>query len=218
LVAALAAIAAPQAQAQVTRFTGASVQAGIGYTSFHMGSSPVLVLVGNADNAETINSSGDGRATLHLGAGYNFAMNDRWTLGIGLDVNPLKLTEGVGTGAEADVKSKQDSSWTLSIQPGMVVDADSMVYGKVGYAEAKIKNSYGGALGESGALGTLNGNTYKGWTAGIGYKHFYNSNLYAFAEANYTKYGKERIIALGTFYADRDLKSYNATFGVGYRF
>ncbi len=217
-VAVAATIAAPQAFAQTGQFTGFSAQGAVSVVNNHMGGSPVLTLTGNIDNAEAINSSSSTKVMVNLGMAYTFGMSDKWVMGVALDGNPFKSDIGTGTGAEADVVSKMDNSYSLTIQPGYALDSESLVYGKFGYSEAKVKNSYGGALGQSGALGSLNSNTYKGYVAGVGYKRFIDKNLYFFGEANYTRYGKERIIALSIFYADRNLSNFAVMGGVGYKF
>ena len=100
-------------------------------------------------------------------------------------MNLAKLKAGTSTfyyNGTADGSStvKMDSSYTISLVPGYLIDSSTMLYGKVGYTTAKISN-------KDNSDGVTDKMSFNGYTYGVGLKKLIDKNLFFFGEANMTK-------------------------------
>jgi outer membrane immunogenic protein len=175
-------------------------------------------------------------ATANLGLGYNFAVNSQYVVGVGISYYPGASSGATGvlaTGSTSITSSKgaptipvaaNNNAGTLSyniknlysvtINPGYVIDKDRLAYAKVGYTGATIGLSGGGI--------PYNSVNLTGYTLGLGYKQMVTESLYMLGEVNYASYGSKTASATtdsGTALS-QPVKGTGLDFlvGIGYRF
>ncbi len=223
LVAVLLSTAAAGAFAQSKSFEGAYGQVGIGYesvtpslTNYNISTGGVSYPYGTSAN--TANSF-TGTATI----GYTFAVNKQFLLGVGAEYSPFAgqsanytLTNPNLSPSSYTSSYKKNNSYNIFVSPATPVGTDGLLYGKVGYTGAQIK--------DNGDSSTTN---YTGYSLGLGYKQFISGNIYGFAEGNYYSYGNKNQSYAGTFtggggsYVQSGTTSanaYNLMVGIGYKF
>lgn len=220
------AVTAPAIATAQTAFQGFYAQIATGYQTTKFGSftsqvQGVPIAIGPVyATSEQFNVS---TAPAILGLGYNFALNPKWVLGVGVDYDVVTKQTNFGTTAGNASKSitgfaemKVGNRWSLYLAPGYVATKDGLVYGKVGYAQAKATvSSYSGSGSQ-----TLNG-----WLLGLGWRQQFSSALYGFLEANYMGYGKpswtgtsSAIVPNATVTYQPSVNAYNVLVGVGVKF
>ncbi len=213
----MGALASLPAHAQTGPFTGATVQGALSVAATTIDGGPVLHFTGPA-LGEALSKVDHTTLGASVGLAYTFGLGERFTLGLAFDANPIHETVGTTTGGEANIKSRIAHRYSLSLVPGMVLDKDSLVYGRIGYAGAKVDNQFIVLAVEGGVTGNVNGNDYKGYVIGVGYRHFFEKNVYVFGELAHTAYRAERIAAFNAIYVDRKMHTDEASVGLGYRF
>lgn len=142
----------------------------------------------------------DRDTNLQLRAQYNWALNDRYTVGLGVSTALGKLKAGtLNFNAGTPIAIKE--SYSLFLTPGYAIDKDWMVYGKVAYAIAKTE--------ASGAAST----SFDGYGLGMGLQLLLTPNWYLQAEflSNHFNDSSDAV-------ETDKLKSNNLSLGVGYRF
>ena len=190
---------------QSNPFEGAYGQIGVGYdstkSSLTGGLSDVTPYTSSAANANNL----IGTAT----AGYNFAVNPSFVLGIGAEYSPLhgstKNVTTVAGGATSISTYNKNQSYNVFLSPGFVIDKDKLAYAKVGYAGASIHRSINGSTTD-----------YTGYSLGVGYRQFINQSIFGFGEVNYAKYGSERDSA--TLTGTHTPSATNVIVGIGLKF
>ena len=185
-------------------------------------------------SAASVNNVNTG--TANLAVGYNFGINKDYVVGFGVAYYPGASSGATGvlaTGASSVTNSKggpaipipaNNNAGTLSyniknlysitINPGYVIDKDRLAYAKVGYT--------GATIGLSGAGIPYNSVNLTGYTLGLGYKQMVTDSLYMLGEVNYASYGSKSATATsdsGTA-LNQPVKGTGLDFlvGVGYRF
>lgn len=184
-------------------------------------------------SASSVNNVNTGTAA--LGLGYNFGINKDYVVGIGVNYYPGASSGATGTlatggatltstRAPSTVIPPNNNAGTLSyniknlysitINPGYVIDKDRLAYAKVGYTGATIGLSGGGI--------PYNSTNLTGYTLGLGYKQMVTDSLYMLGEVNYASYGSKTATATadsGTAISS-PIKGTGLDFlvGVGYRF
>lgn len=186
-------------------------------------------------SAASINNVNTG--TANIAAGYNFGINKDYVIGLGVAYYPGASSGATGvlatgptslrssnTGYPAIPVPANNNAGTLSynvknlysitINPGYVIDKDRLAYAKIGYTGATI-----GLSSASIAYNTVN---LTGYTLGLGYKQMVTGSVYLMGEVNYASYGNKTASttsADGTVY-NQPLKGTGLDFlvGVGYRF
>ena len=119
---------------------------------------------------------------LMLGGEYTWALNNQYTLGLGLEYNPLASNEATWTirestsGASEVGKAKVSNTTAVYLKPGMAIDKDSLIYAKLGYVSIKTSST-----DTSGATESGNTNAY---SIGVGYRKDFSNTLYVFGEAS----------------------------------
>jgi opacity protein-like surface antigen len=91
------------------------------------------------------------------------------------------------TGTES-IKINDKESWTISLNPGYVVNNDLMVYGKLGYTQLKQTASVAYSL-NSASNHTVS-NELDGYTLGLGAKYNLDKNLFLDFGVSATKFDK----------------------------
>lgn len=185
-------------------------------------------------SAASINNVNTGTANFALG--YNFGINKDYVIGLGVAYYPGASSGATGvlaTGATTLSSSRGYPSipvpadnnagtltynvknlYSITINPGYVIDKDRLVYAKVGYTGATI-----GLSSADIAYNTVN---LTGYTLGLGYKQMVTGSVYLMGEVNYASYGNKTASVTGsdgTSY-NQPLKGTGLDFlvGVGYRF
>lgn len=184
-------------------------------------------------SASSINNVNTGTAA--LGLGYNFGINKDYVVGIGVNYYPGAssgatgtLATGGGTLSRAGVPSTTipannnagvlsynvKNLYSITVNPGYVIDKDRLAYAKIGYT--------GATIGLSGAGIPYNTVNLTGLSLGLGYKQMVTNSLYLLGEVNYATYGNKTASATadsGTAIST-PVKGTGLDFlvGVGYRF
>lgn len=186
--------------------------------------------------------------------GYNTALDDKFMLGVearysdkGSDKSFSQAytrsvaTEGgsgsfsiVNTSGTESIKISDKESWTISLNPGYVVDNNLMVYGKLGYTQLKQTASVKYSL-NSASNHTVS-NDVEGYTLGLGARYNLDKNLFLDFGASATKFDKYSFSKSDTGNATTSLVAspnstthtltttvdndyyYNALISIGYRF
>ena len=252
LVLAAASIASTSVMAQSSdaqAWAGPFVQAKVGYASFSptvgngslafSGNSNLMIPpLGGTYNASASNLN---TATAAVDAGYNFAVDSKMTVGLGLTYYTgatgtsnatLSPTLNVlGPGPQVNLNYQLKNLWAITIQPGYAIDKERLVYGKVGYTGVTIGASgssdpstlVAGRAGSSVAYQTV---TLSGYTLGLGYKQAITNSLYWLGEVNYGGFSNKtatlavnnNTVGNGTATGNFGGSGVDFLVGIGYRF
>lgn len=203
-------------------FGGFYTQFGLGFQSFTPSFSNSNYRVGTTTYGSTTQSNSAQNMTGTVTAGYDFAINPGFLLGIGAELSPVpgKSTSFGGTTAGSTQipasSYKVNNTYNLFVSPMFPVDQLTAIYGKVGYSRANISSGP-----------NLDSLAYSGYSVGLGYKTIVSGNFYAYVEGNYYNYGKVNdsgaaiIPGTSTSYSysnSSTASSYNVLYGVGMRF
>lgn len=119
-----------------------------------------------------------------LGLGYTFGINDKYTLGVAASYSLGASSAANGSFWTARTapsptwfKYQIKDVWSVTVNPGYVIDKDKLAYAKVGMT--------GNTMGING--GTANYQTYNftGYVLGLGYKQMVTQSVYFLGEVNY---------------------------------
>lgn len=220
-LAGIATFSSMQVNAQ-SKFEGAYGQVGIGYESVapsFSNSNFTVVGVGTAPiNTSISNSNG---FTGVVTVGYMGAITKDFLLGIGAEYSPIAgqkanysgsvLGTSLGNGSY-----NKENSYNIFLSPATPVGTDGLLYGKVGYTGATIKDTFGSS--------STNTN-YTGYSLGVGYKQIIQGGLYGFGEFNYMSYGNQTATSSATIAGytvtssiTSNANAYNLLVGLGYKF
>lgn len=134
-----------------------------------------------------------------LSLGYNFAINEKFLLGIEGKYNLTKGPKSTNSysldvfngdeslnAANISTSIQQKNNWSLALKPGYVLNDKTMVYAKLSYHNSKstITNSIGGFINESEEGSLTNSQTIKqkGLGFGAGVEHNITKSLFVRAE------------------------------------
>ena len=217
----IATFSSMQANAQ-SKFDGAYGQVGVGYESIapsYSNSNFTVVGVGTAPiNTSISNANG---FTGVVTVGYMGAITKDILLGIGAEYSPIAgqkanysgsvLGTSLGNGSY-----NKENAYNIFLSPATPIGADGLLYGKVGYTGATIKDTFGSS--------STNTN-YTGYSLGLGYKQIIQGGLYGFGEFNYMSYGNQTASSRGTVSGytvtssiTSNANAYNLLVGLGYKF
>jgi len=159
-----------------------------------------------------------------FGAGYNFAFNDTYLLGIGVAISPgassSATTTATASGSSAYGVYNVNNAYSISLIPGYAIDANRLVYAKLGYAAA---TTHASASANSPALNypqqsvKVNGTLY-----GLGYKQMVTDAIYFLGEANYAVNREKQVSVLTNggylINSPSNAVGFDLVVGIGYRF
>ena len=202
-------------------FEGFYAQGGLTYDSLSPSSENLVVKITSGGGAGTYSGTGNPQSKsgygYDLGVGYGFRMGEKSILSVGMDFNPIpisftSLPTATGlTFTTSGSTAKNRIQWYVA--PGYELDSESLIYAKLGQSRANWKNNDG-----SGDTAKLTGTLF-----GVGYKKFFDKNLYGYGEVNTTNFSKQSVAGSGITYTGT--YSYtvgasltNFTIGVGYKF
>lgn len=212
-----------QVSAQSKSFEGAYGQIGIGYESVTPSLTNYNIAYGGSSYPFGTSANNANSFTGTATVGYTFAVNQQFLLGIGAEYSPFAGQSASYTLTNPNIipstyssSYKKNNSYNIFISPGTPIGADGLLYGKVGYTGAQIKDNSDGS--------TAN---YTGYSLGLGYKQYITGNIYGFAEGNYFSYGNKSQSNPGNFTSGggsyvlsgtTSANAYNLIVGIGYKF
>jgi outer membrane immunogenic protein len=186
----VATLAAPQAFAQASNFSGFS----LGLNANFVTSSTERTAGGATAKL------GEGTQTASLQGAYGFDLGGSGALGLGLTYNLGDLKGG--TTGTSEFKGKD--MYSVYIEPGYVLGSSTLLYGKLAYL---------GMKGEATTAGTTASENFDGVGYGAGARALLSRNLYLQIEFMQSDYNKKAIS--GTDYKPSGT---TGAIGLGYRF
>ncbi|WP_114689668.1 outer membrane beta-barrel protein [Polynucleobacter necessarius] len=233
LVLAMAGVFATSANAQSAKtnaWEGAYGQVSVGYGSFtpNIGggsASNIPLLRGGPTGSVSSSADNVNTGTDNIGVGYNFGINSDFVLGISAAYYPGASSSapgafttypvnGGGASSIAAVQYNVKNLYSVTLNPGYVIDKDRLVYAKVGYTGTTI-----GLNGPTLAYSTVN---LGGYTLGLGYKQMVAQSIYLLGEFNYASYSTKNPVLTNTsgvnLTAPISGTGIDFLVGVGYRF
>lgn len=177
-------------------FNGAYVGAQGGWSETDIGNASTPVGTVEVDRSKDVASGG-------VYMGYDFKLSPSFVVGaeagvqVGVDDEVTRITD------DARVTMDPKHAIDLTARAGFLVDDDTLVYARGGYANARVKTSVVDSVGVRS--GTDNRD---GWLVGGGIEHALSDDFSARAEYRYSDLG------------DRGgkLDRHQALFGISYRF
>ena len=153
--------------------------------------------------------------------GYMGAVTKDFLLGLGAEYSPIAGQKANYSGSVLGTslgngQYNKENSYNIFLSPATPIGKDGLLYGKVGYTGASIKDTFGS---------TSNTKNYNGYSLGLGYKQIISGGLYGFAEGNYFSYGNQTSTSSGvisgytvTASTTANANAYNLLVGLGYKF
>jgi outer membrane immunogenic protein len=144
----------------------------------------------NISSGDVFNFSADGV----LGGaqlGYNFEMSG-WLFGLEVEGHGMDFDTAEAVNAEGDIVSIE-SEWgaTATARLGFILNANSLLYVKGGYATGNINTSYLDTVGTPNTTGLLETDeTHHGWVVGAGFEHAIGEHTSFGVEYNYIDLGE----------------------------
>ena len=210
-----------------SQFVGAYGQISTGYENNTVSSATLTgTNYGSTPNTSNSVSTSTSSAPLVLGLGYVFPVQDKFTLGLGVDYYTLTQEtspatfyyRGIST-ATYNYKFTISNRFNIFITPGYSLDQDKLVYAKLGYSSQNVQYSQTNCCSSPSNKAQVSG-----YVLGLGYKQFITAGLYGFAEANYYSYASPNLSSTytdaggGTVSSNPNVSAYNLLLGLGYRF
>jgi len=193
--------------AQAKNFEGFLLSASTGYATWKDTTSYTPSTFSGSD--PTISA-----VPLFVGGEYTWALNDKYTLALGAEVNVLKSSEQTSilysSSVYADANNSKATSYNhVHIKPGMVVGKNDLVYFKLAYFNVGFES-----VAVDGTKDTL---STSGYSYGVGYRTEISKSIYAFGEINSLNAASKN-----TTYTSLTIKDTftgtNFLVGLGYRF
>lgn len=213
------------ALAQNSKFSGPYAQFGIGYQTASPSFSNTSLSAAGQTLTPTVSVSNASGFTGTVTAGYNFFSGTPLLLGLGIEYTPFPTSNATASASySGSVGTYQNSasvrvnnSLNIFIAPGLALDQNKLLYGKVGYTGSSANG--------------VNTDFYMGGTSlGFGYKQIISEGFYGFAEYNYVNYGSLNRSLSGNLKTSANISvpatlnstvtatSTNLLFGLGYQF
>lgn len=122
-----------------------------------------------------------------IGLGYTYGINDRYTLGLAVSYS-LGTSSAANGSFYATLPNGTNSSltwfkyqikdvWSVTVNPGYVIDKDKLAYAKVGMT--------GNTMGINGGTANYQTVNFTGYVLGLGYKQLVTKSIYFLGEVNY---------------------------------
>jgi hypothetical protein len=213
------------ALAQNSKFSGPYAQFGIGYQTASPSFSNTSLSAAGQTLTPTISVSNASGFTGTVAAGYNFFSGTPLLLGLGIEYTPFPTSNATASASysgsigtyQNSASVRVNNSLNIFIAPGLALDQNKLLYGKVGYTGSSANG--------------VNTDFYMGGTSlGFGYKQIISAGFYGFAEYNYVNYGSlnrslsgnlktpANISVPATLNSTVTATSTNLLFGLGYQF
>jgi outer membrane immunogenic protein len=213
------------ALAQNSKFSGPYAQFGIGYQTASPSFSNTSLSAAGQTLTPTVSVSNASGFTGTVTAGYNFFSGTPLLLGLGIEYTPFPTSNATASASysgsigtyQNSASVRVNNSLNIFIAPGLALDQNKLLYGKVGYTGSSANG--------------VNTDFYMGGTSlGFGYKQIISEGFYGFAEYNYVNYGSlnrslsgnlktpANISVPATLNSTVTATSTNLLFGLGYQF
>lgn len=168
---------------------------------------------GTATNGSTAGSAslGENGIVPSIDAAYRFG-SAKGGLALGIEYVPgsVDIATGKSTDVDQSASFEIENYYTLYVQPEYNLNADTAIFGKVGYTSADLNVSSNTTL-------TSKPNSIDGWRYGVGLKSFFNKNAFIQVEASMTDFdGVRATSASNSWTADPSLVQ--GTISIGYKF
>jgi outer membrane immunogenic protein len=218
-------------------FEGFYGQIATGYESnnFSSISIPWTASIGSGGGSAS-NQSSSG-APLVLGLGYNYAVAEKYLIGVGADYSAISQSTGnfswkatqngamLGTSLNS-VSYKVTNRLNIFVTPSYVLSANSLIYLKAGYSLAQLQYSQGADSALNFTNSSSASKNINGYILGLGYKQMIAQGFYGFAEGNYMAYGNSTFSVTNatggasptTTSPSQSVSAYNFLIGIGYKF
>ncbi|MBU3617363.1 outer membrane protein [Polynucleobacter sp. JS-Polo-80-F4] len=227
LVLAMTGVLAANANAQSTKtnaWEGFYAEAAVGYAAFSPTITSATLKSALGTLPVTTQQNDVNTATNKIGIGYNYGINDKYTLGIAASYALGASSAASGTFTAAVPAQYGGPStkwfnyqlkniWSVTLNPGYAIDKDSLVYGKVGVT--------GTTMGINGQTANYQTSNLTGYVLGLGYKQMVTQSIYVLGEVNYAGLStKTATIATssGPLTGNIGGSGYDVLVGLGYRF
>ena len=214
------------AQTKSNAWEGAYGQVAIGYESYipKATAATTTTIPGGAPIPTYSTATHANGPTGSFGAGYNFAFNDTYLLGIGVAISPgassSATTTATASGKSAYGVYNVNNAYSISLIPGYAIDSSRLLYVKLGYAAA---TTHASAFENSAAVNypqqsvKVNGTLY-----GLGYKQMVTDAIYLLGEANYAVNREKQVSVLTNggylINSPSNAVGFDLVVGIGYRF
>lgn len=219
-VAVLASIASGMAFAETSNFDGVSINVSSGIEQSKAGLHNISL--NGATTQFTRSDVSANYAPVNIGIGYTTSLNDKFTLGVLAEINPLNTKlgttsqyfAGVPSGSNVDDTIKIHGQWGISLVPGYKINNESLGYLKFSYLSTKIDQTP--VNGTAATLRNMNG-----YGIGVGYKYALSQKWQVFAETNYKKYSDKTALVANSILPYTNsavLNGYNVLVGISYKF
>ena len=168
-----------------------------------------------------------------VGINYGLQVAPRWIVQLGIKAD-VTDNEAFSSSSTASTSYSTAHSWTkidekrhysLYVQPGYLIHAGTMIYGKLSYHHMHVDGSNGvNAVvgGDRTSVGYPIGSNFKGFGVGFGLQALFSKNMYGYAEINHVRYGQQSIgvPADPGYIGSWDLKprTTSGSLGIGWRF
>lgn len=190
LVLAMAGVFATNANAQSAKtnpWEGFYAEAAVGYGVFTPtinNASIKSTALGGAVLPVSTQQNDLGSGTNKLGLGYTFGINDKYTLGIAASYSLGASSAASGSFWPSAYPSQAKwfkyqikDVWSVTLNPGYVIDKDKLAYAKVGMT--------GNTMGINGQTANYQTFNFTGYVLGLGYKQMVTQSIYFLGEVNY---------------------------------
>jgi len=172
---------------------------------------------------------------LILGLGYNFALTEKWLLGIGADYSFLSQSTG-GFSAKNPAfaqsrpalgqKIQASNRINMFLTAGYALTQRDLIYAKAGYSNQQLQFT---RPAQDSMTSYSSRASQGGYVLGLGYQRTIKGGLYVYAEANYMKYSSTSLSGSVVTRSDEDTlitrldqspsaSAVTALVGLGYRF
>ena len=185
--------------AQASDLEGFNIALGLGY---------VQPKINYADNSGGAYQWDRRSVVPRVSATYNFAVNDKWLMGAGVEFDLDKVDAGTTSAMWGPVKASMSEHTSAYIQPAYSLDDTSTVFVKVGYHTVKVNTPP-----QPGANWIEDIFHATGIGYGIGYNKFINKNLFIQAEIQQVNYQSKGYSSYAYWQ-----KTTSETVSIGYKF
>ena len=178
-------------------FTGPSVGVDVNMQSMS------TKVSGTLGGTATSGTFGESAIAGSVKAAYGFATSDKSVLSFGGTYSITDAKSGTVVAGANTVKFLGKNAWNVYLEPGFLAGANTLIYGKAGYASFK---------GETEGVATTP-TTFHGYTYGIGIRSMIDNNLYVEIEGLQYKFSSKTFS--GVTYEPSGTQ---ANVGLGYKF
>ena len=142
-----------------------------------------------------------------IDVGYSYKVNKDWSMGVGATYDMGKAKAGYVDDTDLDLHISTKNHYSVYVQPSFNLNANTAVFGKVGYHSIKLEVFDGNDVGGNDSQ-TLHGVGY-----GFGVRTMATKNIYVQAEVQWVDY-KAKTDAVDT----NKLKTTSGIITVGYQY